>query len=131
MSKHELRGRALDAAVAERVLGWRAVELLRPGTRSEDAIGIHPLNNVHESIPYYSDLIGHAWEIVEHVQRVKDCHFNMGHGPSGWWHAYFCGCASDGSRDYGVSDTHGSAHADTAPLAICRAGLAAIEKQLT
>jgi hypothetical protein len=110
-------GRELDALIAEKVMGW-TVELIvnSPCDAFEewrDAQGWRYGPNP----PLYSTDIAAAWEIAEKLQLavIPDA--------SGGWcagHALFRG---PGWYEENVNDWE---HADTAPLALCRAALAAV-----
>ena len=102
MNNEELR--KLDAEMHTRILG------LEIGT---DMAG-------YPNLPRYSSEIHRAWEVIEKVKRrfpvfTLDSKFDT-------WSAGF-GCEQCGVLD---GDWH---VADSAPLAICRAALAAIEEQ--
>lgn len=139
------------------VVGSYAITSVRVGKQVRPAVrvtedpnklewtGVAPEGVVTVELPYFSDDLGAAWEAVEEVQRRNP----------GWRFSLLGGDVSYGYKggDYrrGVDETreeafgwhaefhghidprenHGQRHADewgeTAPLAICRAALAAME----
>ena len=106
-------GRELDAEIAEKVMGCRVVR--QSGNSPwlvETPAGIW---GRVEQVPYSTDIAA-AWQVVEKY-RVLDHHFNVGvnMGFDGKAHGYWAICANGPT-----------AHADTAPLAICLAALAAV-----
>lgn len=110
-------GRELDALVAEKVMGWKRYGRRNSGTWTAPG----GFNASAGSWPTYSTDIAAAWEVVEAMQKKAwvtevsaDC-FVDGR-PAGFTaHCWY----DDDSRHY--------ATADTAPLAICRAALQAME----
>jgi hypothetical protein len=117
-------GRAMDAEIARRVLGyvvdqrcgpmgdgsgmfgfWRTIR--RPGEGDE----------VREPLPAYSTEIGAAWQVVAHLmERGMDYSFGSGSWPDGTRYHVARFFRQDSSRAY-LGDTPGL------PLAICRAAL--------
>jgi hypothetical protein len=107
-------GRDLDALVAEKVMGhevhrdvrWREPAILGPGQRIANT-----------PMPRYSTDIAAAWAVI---QKLMETHFmyslNASH-ESGHWCVFYPASGSPVEGEY----------ADTAPLAICRAALAAVE----
>lgn len=99
-------GREIDALVVERVMGWKVAKpeaaALRFVTMGDT---LHP-----NHVPHYSTDIAAAWEVVEAL-RARFV-FEMYD-------------REDGS--YVVKFGQEVKRADTAPLAICRAALAAVE----
>ena len=95
-------GRDLDALVALRVLGYA---------------GFYPDGRGVEQWPAYSTDIGAAWEVVERVHSLDECHLLcLMRSIRGSWNASFL---------FG-----GPSHtADTAPLAVCLAALAAFDTE--
>lgn len=106
-------GRALDAIVAERVMGWRRRKNQHPfsGTppgETNDATGATPL---------FSTDIAAAWDVIA---RLMESHFMVSVTVShemGWWCVVYPPSGSAVETEY----------AESAPLAICRAALAARE----
>ena len=111
-------GREMDALVAERVMGWR-----HPDTSGHNADQMLPPDwvawNDIRSVPPFSTDIAAAWQVLEkflpHV-RVE-CHKDSDYTDGTGWHA-----------DIWADSGHGcSEGASTAPVAICRAALKAVE----
>jgi hypothetical protein len=115
-------GQELDRIIAERVMGWRIVDDIVPNTGEQLELLEHngclwkddPITD-DCSVPWRpSTDIAHAWEVAEHCR-----HNGMGFmdliclGPE--WGVMF---GHDPTEDY--------VYAPTAPLAICRAALAAV-----
>ena len=114
-------GRETDARVAEVVMGWIEYRPSFDGSRRfhmpegvESPSGWHPVKCGDDWCP--STSISDAWEVVEKVSaRVSmEYVFELYLHEGGTWEAGF-----------GME----SAYADTAPLAICRAALAALEER--
>lgn len=116
-------GRELDALVAEKIFGWQR----RPfECNAEQRVVVPPGwtdfssrywwgKDINSQVPAYSTEIGAAWQVAECFDEVQ-----LWKGPHGW------SCRMERGEDEHVQ--HGEAlRADTAPLAICRAALAAIE----
>ena len=124
-------GHELDAMVAEKVMGWTAVEAKYTGASSQWFVpsGVNPFSrpnpNMRQQVPAYSTDIAAAWLVVDKMladgweldtgiekkARLED----------GQWVVEF------------NSSTHNAEHsrgpraiAHTAPLAICKASLAAV-----
>ena len=117
-------GRELDALVAERVLElpvWRSADD-KPG---EDYDWLDPIeypcilvsDYTTRDVPYYSRLIGNAWEVVKKlITASHSFEFYLAQQTDGWDVSF----QHPGNRG-------GQAHGNTAPLAICRAALKAVE----
>lgn len=105
-------GRELDAMVAEKVMGWRAVG-------GHKGVPSDPQCTVHVEVPRYSTLISCAWEVVEKLQETSILeHLEQRDGDEGKYVVQFCAKPNE-------AWWHEHAYADTAPLAICRAALKA------
>ena len=117
MNEHEA-GRELDALVAERVMGWTRVVRARETLWQSPKAGTWPI--VASRLPHYSTDIAAAWQVVERMRA------------DGWVCEVF-GSDTANAEGYSVTlwrpDTSGSSVTQnaTAPLAICRAALAAID----
>ena len=106
-------GPGLDRLVAEKVMGFVSEDYVPPGRW-------HCRPDGREEWFQPSTNIAHAWEVVERLDAqgwdvvVINC--TGCHGEAGRWAADI------------VNDEHGAigVHADTAPLAICLAALAAV-----
>lgn len=136
MNASELQaGRELDALIAEKVMGLRREVRLCGSTESATIYSQNPwwqdgrqtLLDVHHHggpRPYSTDIAA-AWEVVEAMRaglKADDGHAEPGYDfeltfEDGVWECWFPHWAFDA----------GHAHADTAPLAIVRAALTALE----
>lgn len=118
MSQPELAaGRELDALVAERVMGWRSIGsdgISTFGDPPNDPLDLSGTGDGHFHVPRYSTDISAAWEVVE---KAKDWRITI---DGGEYHGDSWGVkiANNDGYFYGFGDT--------APLAICRAALAAV-----
>lgn len=112
----DLTGRALDAAVAERVMGWTGVD-----KALDDWTGIRDGNTWCVVPPYSTDLAA-AWEVVERL-RLSVIPLEDGR-----WLAGQFGRLTYISEDLGVVDGRfeEGAAAASASEAICRAALKAV-----
>lgn len=125
-----IAGRELDALVAERVMGWTlttpvdpacdfAVGTKRDGTDARRNFGRGP-DGKEVSFPLYSTDIAAAWQVVEKL-RADGYEVQVAAEPDPRVSAYHCEIAR-------LSDSGSTVEFDdTAPLAICRAALAAVE----
>ena len=66
-------------------------------------------------IPEYSTNIAHAWQVVEKMRKTHFKWFEMAHRPNGYV------CNFSGNQKDTVFE-------ETAPLAICKAALKAVEE---
>lgn len=112
-------GRSLDLLVAEKVFGWSNMS---PGHTGDDAYGHDPTcpdlpahGRIH--VPHYSTSIADAWKIVE-ILAVKSDWVSVGNteNKDEW------ACVI-GNRSPYIHE-----RAKTAPVAICRAALKAVEQ---
>lgn len=144
-------GRELDALVAERVMGW-AVDrehkygTYRCGTFTRDdntKVGFPPSDTErkrYKSVPHYSTDISHAWQVVERLRtlgwlvRVQEMPDGFPYrddmtGEPTFTALALCLLYPVAQREAGVRHVREHrAMADSTPLAICRAALAAMEK---
>jgi hypothetical protein len=120
-----LVGRELDAAIAERVMGWtRFPEAMHP-TDNRTIGGVlycppeYPWNgNAMNVVPYFSSDIAAAMEVVEHLFRQG---YTVTVHASGIDQKYWCAvCTPKPDCMWFGSDM-----LDTAPEAICRAAIQA------
>jgi len=131
-------GRELDVLVAKKVMGWTKPK----GGRRDPLTGKRPvwreLPFEYVDTPHFSTDIAAAWEVVEKFHGDSP---NIQIGKDGW--EIDVQTAKDGNgwfvaiRRYRVEDYAEEhdywgaqsyyAHAETAPLAICRAALAAVD----
>lgn len=107
-------GHELDTLVAERVMGWTRIRQRDNGSWQMTA----PTGQESAYVPTFSTDIAAAWQVVEHFV-AKGWGMTI-LSPSHWaevgWTAWIDG-----------EFTHEKAEADTSPLAICRAALAAVK----
>lgn len=109
-----LAGREMDKLIAEKVMGW--------GDFWSDPNGVilmgnPPGNTVEDDrieVPHYSTDIAAAWQIVEYSLQQRGWGFHS--LDEGWSASFFV----TGRTSLILS------HADTAPLAICRAAFLAV-----
>ena len=115
-------GRALDAMVAEKVMGWQFVPASKPEghprwTDGEDWFCAEKTCISGGSPPAYSTDIAAAWQVVEELhRRFPDLTIEVG-----WSHEtrqWFC-------QDYDEMNFGGAG--SSAPLAICLAALRAVD----
>lgn len=126
MTGHAHPSRALDAEIAEKVMGWTDVSLTAPrrmpnGVTWFVPCGYSPENRCHVELPEYSSDIAAAWEVVEHL-KSRGWAIRLSNKMVDWcWWAYV----------YDYRSEHAAAEAtvqeDTAPMAICLAALKAID----
>lgn len=98
-------GRDLDALIAEKVMGWTRIPKERETLWQSPTAGSWPVTLAR--IPKYSTDIAAAWKVV----NALGGHFILRRQLSEWF----------------VTINGEMAWAETAPLAICRAGIAATE----
>ncbi len=133
------QSRALDAQVAERVMGWKwygmspaFAELAgqdhpwvgRRALREDASNGVWtveatldmPVHDDFSTFPRYSTDMAAAWLVVEHLRARKIRLSIYEELDGGGYYAMFIGAGNGVARS-----------ADTAPEAICRAALAAME----
>lgn len=116
-------GRDLDALIAEKVFGWHGIIPMteynlcwgfRAGTgRRED--------DKRETVKSYSSDIRAAWEVIEKTELLILNELSFDHG--------YRDDEDDETRDYLLVNSHSRdvlAIGSTAPLAICRAALKAV-----
>lgn len=112
-------GRALDALIAERVMGLAFANDAKtfveiPGT-AEEIAGGHLVQCAF--LPPYSTDIAAAWTVVERVDNRNSVAKQIG--------VQTFGLARCDDGTYAAMFFNASARADSAPLAICRAALLA------
>jgi hypothetical protein len=100
-------GRELDVLVAEKVMGWTNLRTTKAGMRRGTPAEYPHIG--HEVPPYSTDMSA-AWEVVEKMREREgyagvESNHDLWEASMGPWYV---------------------ATAETAPLAICRAALAAI-----
>jgi hypothetical protein len=122
-------GHELDALVAERVMGWKWCDVRLRGSTNTVRVLLPPRDGywrqdgAHDerdfaraAPPFYSTEIRAAWEVVEALNE-------RGFGVE----VFRYGKAEGLEREWFVSIGDTEADADTAPLAICRAALKALD----
>jgi ABA sandwich protein len=112
-------GDELNALVSERVMGNQVFSI------GNDETGLQEANSQSRTrnLAPYSTSWEAAGEVVEKMVNKHDT-FSLDRQDGGRWHAYFR-LAGRGKAPY--LDAEGSARADTAPLAIACAALAAAD----
>lgn len=128
MSHRDLEaGPELDRLVAEKVMGWTFIDRKIPSWQDE-----HGDYRFIGQVFQPSIQIAHAWEVVEHMQSKGFVPNVRGPGVytvgDGYYKhdEWFVGLQSGAMEAAAVYEQEGEAHAPTAPLAICRAALAAL-----
>lgn len=113
-------GRELDALIAERIFGlrveWEQEYLGETIPSSKQLADQYDENGI---LPMYSTDIAAAWGVIEKL-AIHMIQFRLEQTGSGITFAKFFDCTID------MQKVIGGAHADTAPLAICRAALKAV-----
>lgn len=112
----------LDAAVATKIMGWTQVE----NTRHMGLVGYPPnaladmKRGIRTDVPNYSTNIADAWTVVERMRELGwICEVgNDSESPDEW--------SADFTRDPYI-ENHVWSYSATAPLAICRAALYALD----
>lgn len=122
-------GRALDALVAEKVMGCARVTVNDRGEvygapPELIASGDIPKDHGRVRLPHYSEDIAAAWQVVEKLRRERDAWVDITDAFAGWSVTLTLN-NEDGTHVH--SEGHGGAEEKTLPLAICRAALAAME----
>jgi hypothetical protein len=126
MEDSMVAGRELDALVAERVLGWKLIDRIEMGwgegpdvwdcTNGKDADECYSPTRQHFAP---STDISAAWAVVERM--AEDAHYlDVTFEPEDESRTWNCKLRLAGSKG------EVEAYADTAPLAICKAALAAL-----
>lgn len=113
----EQAGRELDALVAEKVMGWTHIPVgSHPNLRSEAWTNDNGASAVF-TLPFYSQDIAAAWEVVEQLKTLGwTCFLDNDDGQ------HDCEFARMGDQPFNAIQERG----ETAPLAICRAALNAV-----
>lgn len=124
-------GPEMNRMVAEKVMGWKPNQ--HPGKYRAESINKHgqPVFEVanvgagfdayDEVIFWPSELIEHAWAVVEKIAKSLDVTVNTWNGESR--------CCIDLNGPDGLVRQIADAFGETAPLAICRAALKATESK--
>lgn len=123
-------GRALDALVATRVMGWvNVIESNPPNRTWPSRTRRHwraPGSVFARKLPHYSTDIAAAWEVVRALRdptEGDERFWTLTDSGSLGWHADLSWNAKEGDALVPLGEGIG----DTAPLAICRAALTAME----
>jgi hypothetical protein len=135
-------GREMDALVAEKVMGWTFCDYSMPGTpweftdppeeRISIGVGLEPGTRRRNRIPNYSTSISAAWEVVEKFRQRQWKIQVIGHEwyDGGLWECVLLDALnSERGRalDRQVHDGKSGWPEPSAPLAICRAALKAVD----
>ena len=115
-------GRELDAVIAARVFGY-TLDYEFADMEMPPAPHVKELRDGYDEwgvLPYYSTDIGDAWAVVEHFRAFELRTYTKN------IHKIYCLLWGEG-----LTPPTGSAIADTAPLAICLAALAALDAAYT
>jgi len=119
-------GRELDARIAEDVFG-RDIRKIEFASKYELPIYRYEgtdINSGDSKIPHYSTQIADAWPVVEKLKEKWGSIDIRGDGDNEWVVGWNC----DGM--FFLDDTFaGAVYAPTAPLAICLAALAVVERR--
>jgi hypothetical protein len=123
--REALSRRELDAAIAERVMGWRHKSngMMHGKVQQvfiDDRDNTHSIHCGCAEDFNPSESIEDAWEIVEHFQKLGYMVSVNASGTGGYW----CCMYPPHAGGFIESDT-----VTTAPEAICRAALAAVNTQ--
>ncbi len=113
-------GYDIDRLVAEKVMGWRTEETSATGDGDCRVLQVYPNGKWRGSSFVPSRYIAHAWEVVEKMPPTRGPRadsFAIMRTGEGWTAGYHDGESFDND----------CASADTAPLAICRAALKAVQ----
>lgn len=115
-------GRELDALIAEKVMGWTVDPIYRmyTGAGMRHAVG----NNLDTRFNPSTNIAA-AWEVVEKMRERGDW-VNLEGDKEGWMVEVWPFTADDSWAGGGFYGEDVKAKADTAPLAICRAALKAL-----
>lgn len=118
MSEQRVAGRALDAEIAERVLGFRVIRATEDG-QPRQFYGDYP-HGLYAPSPGYSTEIKQAWKVVA-SRALGQWSWTISLCDDGRWFAEVrVGYHTSYDKAYPV-------WADSAPLAICLSALAASE----
>lgn len=120
MTDHQA-GLELDALIAEKVMGYE---------RWEEDLWVATSDGFADELPHFSTDIAAAWEVVEKM-RVQGVHLGVAPWGKDEWEAFEKMDHLNEARQWVSSRGDDCVHVfgvDTAPLAICRAALAAVEK---
>lgn len=123
-------GRDMDALVAEKVMGWD-LKTVWIGSEEHKRLIAPERHYMPDDYPWYSTDIAAAWMVVEKMQERFKCGVKVfaiiPEQIERVGKKYVCSFHS-GTLEYITPELHTSDKADTAPLAICRAALKAIEE---
>lgn len=129
-------GREMDALVAEKVMGWTDIQWQTfPGENGEEvkafARGVSPIGDLRVIVPNYSTDITAAWEAAEKIPlKYTEGYVSVTRTAAGNpQYLYDCVACNRIYDSGGWAEPERFSvvgHADTAPLAICRAALKAM-----
>lgn len=122
-------GRECDALVAEKVMGYTLSELTLPAYPKYKLFDIESgeFSGYVKEVPHYSTDIAASWEVTGRLTNIQcgdDFYaFEITKKHYGWWvrvkHPLWMGIHNELGKNYEMYQ----AHADAAPLAICRCAL--------
>lgn len=122
-------GRECDALVAEKVMGYTLSELSLPAYPKYKLFDIESgeFSGYVKEVPHYSTDIAASWEVAGRLTKIQcgdDFYaFEITKKHYGWWvrvkHPLWMGIHNELGKNYEMYQ----AHADAAPLAICRCAL--------
>lgn len=122
-------GRECDALVTEKVMGYTLSELSLPAYPKYKLFDIESgeFSGYVKEVPHYSTDIAASWEVAGRLTKIQcgdDFYaFEIIKKHYGWWvrvkHPLWMGIHNELGKNYEMYQ----AHADAAPLAICRCAL--------
>ena len=133
MAKEMTAGRECDALVAEKVMGYTLSELSLPAYPKYKLFDIESgeFSGYVKEVPHYSTDIAAAWEVVKRMPipfKLEKCWEKAYQiGPEGWSACWCTDADCEGCNENSRCTNGDDAWAETAPLAICRAALKALE----
>lgn len=116
--------RSLDASIAEKLIGWQNVRLVRVGKQEQDWLGAQCAGCYDERIPDYSTKIADAWTVIERLES-KGLLIRLIKREPHAWECHILGA----EIQLPVSPHEGPppiGHGATAPLAIVLGALATV-----
>lgn len=115
-------GREMDALIAEKVMGWKLVQNQGEGGGLYWVGHGGVFGDMHKNqTPEFSEDILDAWRVIEKMHENKYQYTLRGHFMGVEQHI-----ATFDHQDWADANPLYSAHGATAPLAICRAALLAV-----
>ena len=133
MAKEMPAGREMDALIAEKIMGYTLSELSLPAYPKYKLFDIESgeFSGYVKEVPHYSTDIAAAWEVVKRMPipfKLEKCWEKAYQiGPEGWSACWCTDADCEGCNENSRCTNGDDAWAETAPLAICRAALKALE----